>query len=126
MTSTVVSNRKRDLEVAAQAAELLFHGVNLASGCQKVVHLPLERHEARALACATVVTPDVARHLVSARAMALSLATRFELEGLKSALRRRRLARQWPPHRRRLPESWRGRNDRAKEALATRSRGTHA
>ena len=61
MTSTVVSNRKRDLEVAAQAAELLFHGVNLASGCQKVVHLPLERHEARALACATVVTPDVAR-----------------------------------------------------------------
>ena len=41
MTRTVVS-RTRDLEVAAEAAELLLHGVNLASDCQKVVNLPLE------------------------------------------------------------------------------------
>ena len=59
MTRTVVS-RTRDLEVAAEAAELLLHGVNLASDCQKVVNLPLERREASALACATDVTPDVA------------------------------------------------------------------
>ena len=57
---TSISNRKRDLEVAAEAAELLLHGVNLASDCQKVVNLPLERREASALACATVVTPNVA------------------------------------------------------------------
>ena len=91
-TVGVVSNRKRDLEVAAEAAELLLHGVNLTSGCQKVVHLPLERREGERVGLRHCRHSQRGRNLVSARAMAMlpPLATRFELEGLKSALRRRR------------------------------------